>query len=213
MIDLRRSVILCAGAYAVGSIPFSNIAARVVSGVDLRRVGEGTVSGSGLFDVAGFRPLAVAGIGDVAKGAIGPLLSGSKHPGVAAATAAAAVAGHNWSPFLGGAGGRGISVGMGALAVRNWPGSIVLLAGPALGRIIDQAGLGGFVADVALVPILLRTRGWRGALAAVAVVVPMLAKRLTGNRAPHERSLAVYLHRLVLDSDPVPPSRQLQAVG
>jgi glycerol-3-phosphate acyltransferase PlsY len=184
VIDLRRSVILCAGAYAVGSIPFSNIAARVVSGVDLRRVGEGTVSGSGLFDVAGFRPLA-----------------------------AAAVAGHNWSPFLGGAGGRGISVGMGALAVRNWPGSIVLLAGPALGRIIDQAGLGGFVADVALVPILLRTRGWRGALAAVAVVVPMLAKRLTGNRAPHERSLAVYLHRLVLDSDPVSPSRQLQAVG
>ena len=174
------------GAYAVGSIPFSNIAARVVSGVDLRRVGEGTVSGSGLFDVAGFRPLAVAGIGDVAKGAIGPSALRVKAPGCGCRHRRGRRRRSQLVAVPRRGGGRGISVGMGALAVRNWPGSIVLLAGPALGRIIDQAGLGGFVADVALVPILLRTRGWRGALAAVAVVVPMLAKRLTGNRAPHD---------------------------
>lgn len=40
-------------AFAAGSIPFSNLAARRARGVDLRRVGTGTVSGSALYRVAG----------------------------------------------------------------------------------------------------------------------------------------------------------------
>ena len=36
------------GAYLIGSIPFSYLTARIVSGTDLRRVGSGTVSGTGV---------------------------------------------------------------------------------------------------------------------------------------------------------------------
>ncbi|MST32851.1 hypothetical protein GHK86_08980, partial [Acidimicrobiaceae bacterium USS-CC1] len=49
-------------AYLVGSVPFANLAATRTRGVDLRTVGTGTVSGTGLFAVAGFRVLAVAGV-------------------------------------------------------------------------------------------------------------------------------------------------------
>ncbi|MGH9113334.1 MAG: hypothetical protein ACRDZN_13730, partial [Acidimicrobiales bacterium] len=51
-------------AWLAGSIPFSNLAARARVGVDLREVGGGTVSGTALHEVAGFGPLAVAGVCD-----------------------------------------------------------------------------------------------------------------------------------------------------
>ena len=96
-------------SFAVGAIPFSYVAGRRARGVDLRRVGTGTVSGTSLYRVAGFGPLAAAGVLDVAKGAAGPGLAiAAGHPALAAVAGGAAVVGHNWSPFLRGAGGRGI---------------------------------------------------------------------------------------------------------
>jgi glycerol-3-phosphate acyltransferase PlsY len=193
------AVLVC--SFAAGSIPFSNIAARRRAGVDLRDVDTGTVSGTNLFRVAGFGPLAVAGICDVAKGAVGPLLAGPDRPVLAAVSAGAAVAGHNWSPFLSGAGGRGISPAIGALAVTAWPGSVLLLGGLVAGRAIGQTGLGSFVADVALVPLLGSTRGRRAALVGACVVAPMFAKRALGNRPPDRSGWRVRARRVVFDRD------------
>src|SRR4051794_13257076 len=94
-------------SFALGAVPFSNIAARAKAGVDLRVVGNGTVSGTNLFHVAGFGPLAVAGVCDVAKGAVGPLLAGRDRPVLAAVAGGRAGAGDKWAPFLSGGGGRG----------------------------------------------------------------------------------------------------------
>lgn len=190
-------------SYLAGSVPFSNIAARLTRGVDLRAVGGGTVSGTSLYGVAGLGPVVVAGCLDVAKGAVGPLLAGRDRPVLAALAGGAAVAGHDWSPFLGGAGGRGISPAMGALLVNRWPGTAVLLAGLAGGRLARQTSAGSFLAYLLLVPVLAATRGRRGALAGAAVLVPLLAKRLAGNRPPSgDRRVRAYLHRLVFDQDP-----------
>jgi glycerol-3-phosphate acyltransferase PlsY len=191
-----------AAAFAVGSIPFSNIAARLTRGVDLRGVANGTVSGTSLYRVAGFGPLAAAGVLEIGKGAVGPLIAGRDHPVAAALAAGASVAGHNWSPFLRGAGGRGLSPAVGALGVVAWPGSLVLLAGMAGGKLVGQAAPGSLLAQAALVPVLARARGGRGALAGVAVLAPMLVKRLLGNaRAVGGRPGRVYLNRLLLDRD------------
>jgi glycerol-3-phosphate acyltransferase PlsY len=189
-------------AFAGGAIPFSNIGARVEAGVDLRTVGSGTVSGTSLYEVAGFKSLALAGVCDVAKGAIGPLLAGPDRPVVAALSGGAAVAGHNWSPFLRGAGGRGISPALGALAVTAWPGSVLLLAGLAAGRMARQTGLVMFAADAALVPFLARRRGWHGALAGACVVAPMLIKRATGNRPLAHPDWRGRAERVLFDRDP-----------
>jgi glycerol-3-phosphate acyltransferase PlsY len=188
-------------AFLVGALPFSNIAAHLTRGVDLRTVDSGTVSGTGLYKVAGFGPLAVAGVLDVAKGAVGPLLAGGDRPALAAVAGGLAVIGHDWSPFLSGAGGRGISTAMGALLVTAWPGTVLLLAGMALGRLIDQAGFGSFIADVVLVPFLGVTLGAAAALAGAAVVLPMLAKRLAGNAPAPEPRARIYANRLLFDCD------------
>src|SRR5689334_1404264 len=172
-----RATTVAGVAFLAGSIPFSNLAARRRAGVDLRDVGTGTVSGTSLYDVAGFGPLAAAGVCEVAKGAVGPLLAGRDRPVLAAVAGGLAVAGHNWSPFLRGAGGRGLSPTIGALLPRAWPGAVVVLGGMTLGRFARQTGLGSFVAQCALVPFLARTRGRNAALAGACVVVPMFVKR------------------------------------
>ena len=188
-------------AFGVGAIPFSNLAARWRAGVDLRTVGTGTVSGTSLYDVAGFGPLAVAGICDVAKGAVGPLLAGADRPVLAAVCGGLAVAGHNWSPFLRGAGGRGISPALGALGATAWPGVPVLLGGLVTGRFARETGLGTFVAQSMLVPVLAKTHGARGAFAGVCVVAPMLVKRALGNKPPAQRTWQNYARRILLDHD------------
>jgi glycerol-3-phosphate acyltransferase PlsY len=188
-------------AFAAGAVPFSNLMARRARGVDLRDVGTGTVSGTGLYDVAGFVPLAIAGVCEIAKGSVGPVLAGRSRPAVAAAAGGLAVTAHNWSPLLGGAGGRGISPAVGALLPGAWPGAALLLGGMAVGRLAGETAIGSLVADIALVPTLWRTSGRRGALAGTAVLVPMVAKRLLGNRRPAGGDPSVYLWRLLLDRD------------
>lgn len=190
---------IVAGSYLLGGVPFSNIAARRTRGVDLRDVGSGTVSGTSLYRVAGFGPLAVAGVLEVAKGAPGVIAAGRKRPVLSALAGGAAVVGHNWSPFLRGAGGRGLSPAIGVLLARRWQGAAILLGGMAGGRLLRQTALGSLAAQLAIMPALAALEGPQGALAGAAVVAPMLAKRVAGN-APAARP-RVWVTRLLVDRD------------
>jgi glycerol-3-phosphate acyltransferase PlsY len=195
------TALVLVAAYLLGSIPFSNLFARRLRDVDLRDVGSGTVSGTGLYRVAGFGPLAVAGLLDIAKGSAAAALAGDHHV-LAALACGAVVAGHSWSVFLRGAGGRGISPAMGALLVAAWPGTVLLLVGLAVGRLLHHTALGSFVADVVLVPVLALTHGANGALAAAAVVLALVAKRLAGNGRPAAGAPPrVWVNRLLYDAD------------
>src|SRR5437899_3000040 len=131
----RRPIVVLAAAYLAGAIPFSNLMAKRRRGVDLRTVGTGTVSGTSLYQVAGFGALALSGVCDIAKGAVGPLLAGRDRPALQAAACAAAVAGHNWSPFLGAAGGRGISPAIAALGAAAPAARSILPPGLTLRRL------------------------------------------------------------------------------
>ena len=192
-------------AFFAGALPFSNLVARWVKGVDLRDTPYGTVSGTSIYRVAGFWPLAVSGILDMAKGAVGPLVAGDRWL-LAALAGGAAVVGHNWSPFLRGKGGRGVAPALGALAVTAWAGMIVLLGSLVLGKAARETGLGGFFGEIALAPVLAITNGACGAVAGGAVAVPMLAKRVVGNVRPDEPGLQPYVRRLLFDRDPDTPT-------
>ena len=87
-----RALPVLALSFAAGSVPSTQIAARMHARVDLRDVGSGTVSGTSLYRVAGFAPLAISGIADIAKATIGPALAGRDRPTLAALAGAAAIA-------------------------------------------------------------------------------------------------------------------------
>ncbi len=196
---LPPSPAVLALSFIAGAVPFSYVSARALRDVDLRAHGTGTVSATGVWQVAGAGPLVVAGLLDAAKGMVGPALAGRNRPALAALASGAAVAGHNWSPFLRGAGGRGLSVAIGSLSATEPAGAALLIAGLGLGKLARQTAFGCLVAELALVPVLRRTGGPRGRGVAWAVLVPMLAKRLAGNQ--RARSPGVYLSRLLFDRD------------
>ncbi len=191
-------------AFAVGSVPFSQLVAHRLGGIDLRQVGTGTVSGSGVGEAVGFRPMVVAGLADVGKGAVAVLPAAGVRPLLAAAAAGAAVIGHNWSPWLRGAGGRGIGPAMGSCSVLAWPGTVLFLAGLGLGKLLRETSAGSFVAQAALAPLLWFTHDGAGLVLGCALVMPMWIKRVVGNHLPANPTAGVYWYRLLRDSDPEP---------
>jgi glycerol-3-phosphate acyltransferase PlsY len=195
-------ILLLPLSFLVGAIPFANLAARWRAGVDLRTVGTGTVSGSSLYRTTGFGALVVAGLLDVAKGTVGPMLAGAGRPVLAGVAGGLAVTGHNWSIFLRGAGGRGVATAMGALAVQAWPGVVVILLALAVGRLAGRTGVATFIGLLVLGPLLALLGGPADGFAAACVAVPIMVKRLTGNEPPPPQARAQVLrHRLLYDND------------
>jgi acyl phosphate:glycerol-3-phosphate acyltransferase len=111
------------------------------------------------------------------------------------------VAGHNWSPFLRGAGGRGVAPALGALLVVAWPGAVLLMVGLLAGKLFGEKGIGALVAELALTPVLAVWGGRVAALAGAAIAVPMLVKRVLGNGPPAGDRRRAYVHRLIYDND------------
>lgn len=198
---VRTPAAVVALAYLAGTVPVANLVARARAGVDLRRVGTGTVSGTSLYAVTGFRALAVAGCVELAKGACGPLLAGRRRPALAAAAAAAAITGHNWSPWLGWGGGRGVSLVIGAGLAAAPEAALVVGTGLGLGRLAHRSGSATLLALLALPPVLGRTRGRDGFVLGCALCAPVLTKRLLGNAGRLPRSRATLWARLVADRE------------
>lgn len=189
-------------AFTCGAVPFSYLVAQAVAKTDLRTVGSGTVSGTSLYQVAGFAPLALGGILDVIK-AIPALLIANGSPLLSAFAIGFCVAGHNWSPFIGGHGGRGISPALGGFLVFAWPGTVLILSGLAVGRLLRHTGLVTFVTLLFLPWLLLSTHGAYAFLAGWLVTLPALFKRVMGNAPPppEQKRSKVLKHRLVFDND------------
>ncbi|HNS01936.1 MAG TPA: glycerol-3-phosphate 1-O-acyltransferase PlsY [Anaerolineae bacterium] len=106
--------------YLIGSLPIGYLLGRL-KGIDVRTIGSGRTGGTNVYRALGARLGLLTGVLDFAKGAVPVLLMRSLFgDDVAAALAgAAAVAGHNWSLFLGFKGGAGGSTAAGALLALN----------------------------------------------------------------------------------------------
>ena len=120
------NLIFPAAGYIAGAIPFSYLAARHFSGKDVRQEGSGNVGATNVFRVAGRAAGVAAAIGDVLKSlvpVIAARLAGAS-PAWQAATAAAVVLGHCYSPFLRFAGGKGVTSAVSVALVLCWPAAL-----------------------------------------------------------------------------------------
>ena len=141
--------------YAVGSIPFGVLAARVAH-VDLRRTGSGNPGAANALRAGGV-PLAVLVLLlDVLKGAasvlwVARLTAGDAAPALAGA---AAVVGHIYPVWLRFRGGKGVATAAGAFGVLSplaiAPAAALFVATVWVTRYIS---LGSIVATVALGPL------------------------------------------------------------
>ena len=112
--------------FFAGSIPCSYLAGRLIAGKDVRREGSGNVGATNVLRVAGRGAGAAAAAGDVLKSLL-PLLAARQagiDPGWLAATGAAVVLGHCYSPFLGFRGGKGVISTVSVALVLCWQAAL-----------------------------------------------------------------------------------------
>ncbi len=120
------TVILIAGSYLLGSIPFALVIGKGLYGVDVRESGSGNIGTTNVFRVLGKKAGILVFMGDFAKGFL-PVIIATRVVApenaalVSVFVAGAAIAGHNWSIFLRGRGGKGVATGGGAIiALMPW---------------------------------------------------------------------------------------------
>ncbi len=117
---MTLALVFIFGSYLLGSIPFALVIGKGIYHVDVRKSGSGNVGTTNVFRVVGKTAGVLVYAGDTAKGFMPVFLAHWLAPGdsaalVAVLAAGAAIAGHTWSIFLRGRGGKGVAVGGGAI--------------------------------------------------------------------------------------------------
>lgn len=173
MTELKFLITILLG-YLLGSIPIGVIASRLAGKGDIRQWGSGKTGATNVLRTVGKKAAVLVLLLDMGKGALAVFLAGhimqsdclvlgedTVWPLVFAsqgAAAIAAIAGHNWSVFLGFKGGRGVSTFMGALAVLCPVAAVVsgeaFIIGAGLTRYASLASIAGIITSAAiLVPL------------------------------------------------------------
>ena len=128
------AAIVLAG-YFLGAIPFGVLVGRWRRGIDVSRYGSGSTGATNVLRTMGWQASAIVFLGDMLKSFIAVLLAQviSGSPSVEALAGVAAVAGHCWSIYIGGKGGRGVTSTFGA--------TLMLQPFVALGSLVVAAGV------------------------------------------------------------------------
>jgi glycerol-3-phosphate acyltransferase PlsY len=175
--------------------------------VDIRKLGSGSVGGSNVATVVSRWLVFPVGIVDVGKGILAVALAKWLDVDLAWQVAAGllAIAGHNWSIFLGFAGGRGIGTSVGVLLILFPLAFVVLLPVFGLMLLILNAPL-AFLFCFTAVPFI--SWGMEKSTVMTTEFVGMflllVAKRLLGNKGRAESSEGwrrILLYRLLFDRD------------
>ncbi len=179
-------LLLVAGAYLLGSVPFGLVLSRAVAGVDVRRVGSGNIGATNVSRAAG-KPIGIATLVlDAAKAAVPTLFTISLLEPEGSATIAwwvvavglAAFFGHLFPVWLGFRGGKGVATALGLfLVLAPWAalaGVAAFAAVVALTRIVSLGSLAGTATCAAGTFLQHGPRSpvsWAGVVAAAAIAL------------------------------------------
>lgn len=145
-------LLLCIGAYLLGSVPFAFLLAKWFYGIDIRQHGTGKVGAANVLRVASKWLAVPVAIFDIGKGAL--MVWAAQLLGMEAAVQVTVglitIVGHNWPVFLRFRGGRGIFTSLGVITMLSpWLGLIILVI-PYLFAPIRQVAFGVFLALLSL---------------------------------------------------------------
>lgn len=130
MAAVTKELLVVAGAYLLGSVPFAIVLVRLFRGVDVRTQGSGTAGATNVLRTSG-KGLAVATmLLDVGKGVVPVLgMQALTHdPRWLGAAAVAAIVGHIFPVWFGFRGGKGVATAIGGFAVLSW-GAVLAVVG------------------------------------------------------------------------------------
>lgn len=205
--SLLLFLLLLIFGYLLGSIPSGYLAGKWIKGIDIRQYGSGTVSGSMVWEHVAKWAVVPVGLFDIFKGAL-PVWLGLRlgfSQFAAIWFGLAAILGHNWPVYLRFHGGRGMSPFLGVLLVLFPWGTVILLAGLAVGNRLRSPVVPLLV--IVLMPIFSFWLNGPDAILLLSAEMTFitLLKRVEANRRPlpsdpRERR-EVILRRIFFDRD------------
>ncbi len=147
------TVLFIIGAYFAGSIPWGYLLCRIIKKIDIRQHGSGNIGATNVYRIAGGPVASAVLVLDVLKGFLPVYIAKSlsmTSPQVIL-TGIASVAGHSFSIFLKGKGGKGVSTGFGVvMALFPRPALISLLVWAAVIASTHYVSAGAVAASIAL---------------------------------------------------------------
>ena len=202
----RRAIAVIAASYAIGTIPVAYLAARA-RGIDLRDVGSGNPGASNIGETVSKNLMVPVGIAQIAQGLAGPMLAraANQPEGVQAAAGLAAIAAHDWNPWLRWQGGRGVGPAIGFLLAMSPRDALPTFVAVAVTGVPFKASAQSIAAGLVAAPVAAALRGAKPAtvLGCAAAAALVLLKRVLANGAPAPDlpRPAVWYTRLISDRD------------
>lgn len=111
-------ILILAGSYLLGSIPFGYIVAKYLKGIDIRKYGSGNIGATNIMRAIGTGPAILVFTADVFKGIIPVIITHRLMPDsawMAVVSGLVAIVGHSLSVFLGFRGGKGVATSLGVI--------------------------------------------------------------------------------------------------
>lgn len=162
-----RIVISILLSYLIGSIPSGFLLTKYVMKTDVREYGSGNIGATNVARVMGLKSGILVAVFDILKGYIGVMI-GQMIIGDAATVyillvAVAAIAGHDWSIFMGFTGGKGVATTFGVI-LRLYPIAFLVYALIWLILVLTTryVSLGSIIGSMSL-PFVIYFSGFSGA--------------------------------------------------
>lgn len=193
-------------SYLIGGVPVAYLTGRAF-GIDIRDAGTGNVGPSNLWQTVSKVAVVPVGLTEIMQGMLGIIIAklAGESLGIQVAAGLVAIVGHNWSPFLGFTGGRGVAHAIGFMLVLSWP-ALGLFSGLALLGVVLRSVPQYIAAGIAAAPVAALAAGQSPEIVAgtTAMAGLIFAKRLLTNRLRLPEGADprdVLLNRLLYDRD------------
>jgi glycerol-3-phosphate acyltransferase PlsY len=142
-------------SYLIGSIPSGFLLTKYVMKKDVRQYGSGNIGATNVARVMGLKAGILVAAFDILKGYLGVMVGqtilGSNLSTAILFVAIAAIAGHDWSIFLGFSGGKGVATTFGVI-LRLYPLAFLIYALIWLGLVLTTryVSLGSIIGSMSL---------------------------------------------------------------
>ncbi|HEU5319255.1 MAG TPA: glycerol-3-phosphate acyltransferase [Methylomirabilota bacterium] len=203
---MLETAVIVAASYAIASVPVAWIAGWATKGIDIRAYGSGNIGASNVWQSVSRALVVPVGLAQIGQGLAGPGIArlAGHGDGTQVICGLAALAAHNWCPWLRFAGGRGVGAAIGVLLVIS-PVALAVFIVVSVTGVLSRAIPQGVGLGLALAPASAAVAGQPGAVigGCGAVAGMVLLKRVLANGppAPDAARPGVWWNRLLYDRD------------
>lgn len=141
-------------AYLIGSVNFSILISRIVTGKDIRKSGSGNAGATNMLRTMGKKYAIITLAADILKGVAALLAAcavnaAGAYDSVLYIAGVCVVLGHNFPVFFGFRGGKGVATSLGVVLMLDWKiGLIVLIVALTVMALTKYVSLGSITAAV-----------------------------------------------------------------